>query len=84
MRKIKLSNVLNIGLPVFLLWFSVSCRSSDTDNKTLNNDAVAINVNLVQDDYEDVANKNSQASTNQILSIDNNLVQRREVPFGGI
>ncbi|MDV4101761.1 hypothetical protein CMT19_11985 [Elizabethkingia anophelis] len=83
MRKIKLSNVLNIGLPVFLLWFSVSCRSSDTDNKTLNNDAVAINVNLVQDDYEDVANKNIQASTNQILSIDNNLVQRREVPFGG-
>ena len=83
MRKIKLSNVLSISLPAFLLWFSVSCRSSDTDSKTLNTDQVAINVNLAQDDYEDVVNKNVQASTSQSLTSNNNQMQRQTVPFGG-
>ncbi|ATC38248.1 fimbrillin family protein [Elizabethkingia anophelis] len=82
MRKIKLTNVLNIGFPAFLLWFSVSCRSTDTDNKTLNNDAVAINVNLVQDDYEDVSNKSFKASKNQSLGLNNNQIQIQSVPFG--
>ncbi|OPC62329.1 hypothetical protein DSC47_11875 [Elizabethkingia miricola] len=83
MRKIKLSNALSISLPAFLLWFSVSCRSSDTDSKTLNTDQVAINVNLAQDDYEDVVNKNVQASTSQSLTSNNNQMQRQTVPFGG-
>ena len=83
MRKIKLSNVLSISLPAFLLWFSVSCRSSDTDSKTLNTDQVAINVNLAQDDYEDVVNKNVQASTSQSLTPNNNQIQRQTIPFGG-
>ena len=83
MRKIKLSNALSISLPAFLLWFSVSCRSSDTDSKTLNTDQVAINVNLAQDDYEDVVNKNVQASTSQSLTSNNNQMQRQTVPFRG-
>ena len=83
MRKIKLSNALSISLPAFLLWFSVSCRSSDTDSKTLNTDQVAINVNLAQDDYEDVVNKNVQASTSQSLTSNNNQIQRQTIPFGG-
>lgn len=83
MRKIKLSAVLGISLPALLLWLTVSCRSSDTDNKILNPNAVAINVNLANDDYEDVANKNFQASSNQTLNPGNDQVQRQTVPFGG-
>lgn len=82
MKKIKLSNVFSLSLSAFLIWFSVSCRSSDTDNKTLNDNIVAINVNLIQDDYEDIANKNFKASSNQTLNLDNK-IQRQTVPFGG-
>ncbi|HFK5529470.1 TPA: FISUMP domain-containing protein [Elizabethkingia anophelis] len=82
MRKNTLTNALAISLPAILLWFSVSCRSSDADNKTLNNEAVTINVNLAQDEYKDVTN-NLQTSVNKILSANNNLIQAREVPFAG-
>ena len=83
MRKITFTQVLSISLPALLLWFSVSCRSSDTDNKTLNNGTVAINVNLVHDDYEDVDGKNIQASNNQTLSLGGDLTQTKQIPFSG-
>ncbi|MDV3777992.1 hypothetical protein CMU25_17280 [Elizabethkingia anophelis] len=81
MKKTKFTNLLLISLSG-LLWFSISCRSSDTDNKLLNNDLVTIHVNLAQDDYEDVDSKNIQASINNNLNLDNNFVQRKEIPFG--
>ncbi|MDX8566341.1 hypothetical protein OZ664_20220, partial [Elizabethkingia sp. HX WHF] len=40
-------------------------------------------VNLAQDDYEDVVNKNVQASTSQSLTSNNNQMQRQTVPFRG-
>ncbi|ODM55407.1 FISUMP domain-containing protein [Elizabethkingia meningoseptica] len=83
MRTIKFTQVLGISLPALLLWVAVSCRSSDTDNKILSNDPVAINVNMAHDDYQDIEDKNVQASSNQSLYFNNEPTQRRVVPFSG-
>ncbi len=70
---------LNIGFLTALLIFSVSCRNSDIENKTLSTSAVAININLLKDDFEDVADKNIQASDKHISIIDNNFPQTSKV-----
>ncbi|MCL1669624.1 hypothetical protein M2T82_16285 [Elizabethkingia ursingii] len=82
MRRIKFIDIL-LGISLLLFIFLVSCRNSDTDNKILDSGPVAINVNLAHDDFEDVTNKNIQASANGVFGSSQNLTQRREVSFGG-
>ena len=81
MRKITFTQVPSISFPILLFWFLISCRSSDTENKALSNNPVAINVNLVHDNYEEVSSKNIQTSNNPSQFPDNNLLQRKEIPF---
>lgn len=72
---------LNISFLMSLFLLSVSCRSTDSDNKTLTTGPVVINVGLLNDDYEDASGKNIQASNNQTFFSGNNLTQRKEVSF---